>query len=107
MLFAKPTVHCTPLAKYLCILFFNDLLYICTLSFMHNVYYSKVSHIINNLFIWLPSVHSYSTRSKSYNFYLNYAVNNSCTNFITFHGVVLWNNLPINIKELSTLSKLN
>ena len=26
--------------------------------------------------------------------------------FITFHGVVLWNNLAINIKELSTLSKL-
>ena len=41
----------------------------------------------------------------SYNFYLTHAVYNLCKNFITFHGVVLWNNLAISIKELSTLSK--
>ena len=105
MLFAKSTVHCMPLAKYLHILLLDDLLYVCTLSFMHNVYYSNICHIINYLFVRLPSVHSYSTGSKSYNFYLNHAVNNACKNFITFHGVVLWNNLVISIKELSTLSK--
>ena len=72
---------------------------------MHNVYYFNVYHIINNLFVLLPSVHSYSTRLKSYNFYLNNAVNNLCKNCITFHRIVLWNNLAISIKESSTLSK--
>ena len=72
---------------------------------MHNVYYSNECHIINNLFDQLPSAHSYSTRSMSFNFYLNHAVNNSCKNFIIFHGVALWNSLAISIKELNTLSK--
>ena len=63
---------------------FNDLLNVDTLSFMHNVYYSNVYHIINDFFVRLPSVHSYSTRSKSYNFYLNHAVNNSFKNFYYF-----------------------
>ena len=105
MLFAKSTVHCMPFAKYLHLLLFDDLLYVRTLSFKHNVYCSNVCHIINYLFFRLPSLHSYSTRSNSYKFYLNHAVNNACKNFITFHGVVLWNNLAISIKELSTLSK--
>ena len=95
MLFAKSTVHCMPLAKHLHILLFEDLLYVHTLSFMHYVYYSNVCHIINGLFVCLPSVHSYGTRSKSYNFHLNHTVNNSGKNFITFHGVALWNNLAI------------
>ena len=105
MLFAECTVYCMPLAKHLHILLFDDLLYFCTLSFMHNVFYFNVCHIINNLLVHLPSIHSYNNRSKSYKFYLNHAVNNSCKNVITFHGVVLWNNLAVSIKELSTLSK--
>ena len=105
MLFAKSTVHCMPHAKNLHIFLFDNILYVRTMSFIHNIYYSNACHIINNLFVCLPSVHSYSTRSKSYNFYFNHAVHNSCKNFITFHGVVLRNNLAISIKELSTLSK--
>ena len=107
MLFAKSTVHCVPIAKHLHLLLFDDLLYVRILSFMRNVYYSNVCHINNNLFVRLPLVNSYSARSKSFNFFLNHAVNNSCKNFITFHGVVLCNNLAISIKELSTLSNLN
>ena len=106
MLFAKSTVHCMPLAKHLHILLLDYLLYVCTLSFMHNVYYSNLRHIINNLLVRLPSVHSYSTRSKSYNFYLNHAVKILCKNFITFHGVVLWNNLAISIKEFEHTVKI-
>ena len=34
MLFAKSTVHCMPLAKYLHILLVDDLLYVRTLSFI-------------------------------------------------------------------------
>ena len=77
MLFAKSTVHCMPFAKHLNILLIDDFLKVCILSFIHNVYYSNVYHTINNLFVHLPSVHSYSTTSKSYNFYLNQTVNNS------------------------------
>ena len=104
-LFSKSTAHCMSPVKHLRMLLFDDLLFVRTLSFMHNVYYSNVCHIINILFVRLPSVHSYNTRSESYNFYLNHAVNNSCKNFITFHGVALWNNLAFSRKELSTLLK--
>ena len=59
MLLAKPIVLCMPFAKHLHIMLFDDLLYVRTLPFVLIVYYSNVSHIINNLFVQLPSVHSY------------------------------------------------
>ena len=47
MLFAKSTVHCMPLAKHLHILLFDDLLYVRTLSFMHNVWATILMYIIS------------------------------------------------------------
>ena len=59
----------------------------------------------NHLLIRLLATCSQHTRSMSYNFYFNHAVNNLCKTFITFHGVIPYNNLAIIIKESSTLSK--
>ena len=107
MLFALSTPNYMPFAIHLHILLFDDLMYVRPLSFMHNVFTIQkyVILLIFFLFVYPLFILIIRTRSKSCNFYLNYAVNNSRKTSITFYGVVLWNNLAISIKELNTLIK--
>ena len=58
---------------------------------------------VQNMFVRLCSVHIHCSRSLKFNFYLNHAINNTSKSFITFHEIVLWNNLINSLKELHSL----
>ena len=104
MLFATPTVHYMPLAKHLYYYLMIYCMFALCLSCIMIAIVKYVMLLIICLFGYLLSVLKELYLSLMI-FYLNQAVTNSLNNFITFHGVVLWNNLAINIEELSTLSK--
>ena len=103
ILFVKYNEHCAPLSNHLRIILFDDVQYVRSLILIHKVYYSNTCNTVQNMFVRLCSVQAHCTRLLTFNFYLNHAVDNSSKSFITFHGIVLWNNLMNGLKELHLL----
>ena len=73
---------------------------------MFCIYHNKFPTIINNMFVKLSSIHNYySTRYHDVNFKMFSCHLNCRRNFIVHKGIVIWNNLPVMLKTITSANK--
>ena len=70
------------------------------LSHVFKVYHGNSPSYLNNNFVKVSDVHSYHTRSSSYNFHKPQV--SGCAKDTFYSGIDLWNNLPNSIKSVTS-----
>ena len=68
---------------------------------MHSYYHGKLPGLLDNLFNPNYSVHLYNTRSAS-NIHFEFRRTNCVKYSIGFKGAIIWNNIPSNIRNISS-----
>ena len=72
---------------------------------MYRVFNNNVCSSLMNKFYKCENIHSKCTRGLYKNFFVPYSKTTSRHNFLAVHRVILWNNLPLVIRDLLFLSR--
>ncbi len=102
---ADRLAHCAPLAKNLNLLLFDDVYKYNVLVFMFQVYRANTCSVLCNMFQKCNIVHTHNTRFVNLNFFVpSYSIGIR-RNFIAVSGVILWNNLSVNVRQCNSIYK--
>jgi len=108
MTFSEPVSHSEPLFKSLNLLKFCDIIRVEIISFVYQWFHKLPLSCFADYFKPISSVHPYCTRqSNNDNLFLNqvqttqYGLRSLC-----FSGAKLWNSLPLDIKQITSFSRL-
>ena len=101
--FANYTEKSGPLFKSLKILNIFELNTYLTKVFMYSWNHDKLPAFFDNFFKTNKSILSYNTRSAS-KVHIEFRRTNYCKFAISFKGAITWNNLPIEITNISSFN---
>ena len=89
--------HTYPIFVNLRFLRFDHINRYATALFIFKTINNIMPLILHNLFQFTSDIHSYSTRQSS-NLYIPRSRTNLCNFSIKYHGALVWNNIPYNIR---------
>ena len=92
---ALSLAHCKPLAKSIHALLFKDLYTFSVASLMYTAFHNRIKS--SNLFCKTSAIHE-RTRNTNLNFYVYFVSTNIREKSIVHSGIVLWNNLSVDVK---------
>ena len=69
------------------------------LTKVHNIFYDNCPVYMKDKFSKISNVHSYNTRSSSYNFHVP-SINGVSAQSFYYTAIILWNSLPNNLKSI-------
>ena len=90
--------RCAPLAKTVPYLLLQDLYNVIVCMIMFQVYSNTTCDVITNLFTKICN--NINTRSNTFNFFIPTCYMDVRKRFIIFLSPSIWNNLPVNIKQI-------
>ena len=81
----------------------NDILQQEKLSFVHNFVNNKLPPIFDDYYLKFAQIHNISTRNSNYNFIIPISQSNFGSSSMKIEGAKLWNELDIQIKQISNI----
>ena len=101
MTFSSFRETCQPLFKILKILNIFEINLYLTANFMYLHYHGKCPETLNDYFVINDSIHSYNTWSAS-KIQIDFKRANYGKFSLQYRGVIIWNSLPNDMKELKS-----
>jgi len=103
--FGEPTDSALPLLNLLDVLTVNNIYKFQTLKFTHLWHKGLLPKLFQDFFQYAGNVHGYNTRyAPRKNLYMSKVRTNSGKQSISYTATVLWDNIPIHLKELNVFN---